>query len=82
MQDQRKYVLDLLKEIGLIGCKFAKTPMELDLGVWNEIVLCMLMSSNIGEWPINLSISQSLGLKFSYVVRLLNQFMHNSRDIN
>ena len=26
--NQRKYILDLLKEIGLLGCKAAKTPME------------------------------------------------------
>ncbi|KAL4290499.1 hypothetical protein GQ457_14G012450 [Hibiscus cannabinus] len=29
--NQRKYVLDLLHEVGMIGCKTADTPMEADL---------------------------------------------------
>jgi len=29
--NQRKYILDLLKETGLLGCKAAETPMEPNL---------------------------------------------------
>lgn len=29
--NQRKYILDLLKEIGLLGCKVADTPIEANL---------------------------------------------------
>ena len=27
---QRKYVLDLLKEIGMLGCKAVETPIEVN----------------------------------------------------
>ena len=31
---QRKYALDLLEEIGLLGCKSASTPMEANVDLW------------------------------------------------
>ena len=39
--NQRKYILDLLKEIGILNCKVAKTPIEqnmkLEAATKNEI---------------------------------------------
>ena len=31
---QRKYALDLLEEAGLLGCKPATTPMEVNVDLW------------------------------------------------
>jgi len=31
---QRKYALDLLEEIGHLGCKPASTPMEANVDLW------------------------------------------------
>ena len=33
---QKKYVLDLLKECGMLGCKLADTPMEVSSKYWKE----------------------------------------------
>jgi len=33
---QRKYILDLLQEAGLLGCKPMKTPMDVDTDLWDE----------------------------------------------
>ncbi|XP_020253820.1 uncharacterized protein LOC109830870 [Asparagus officinalis] len=33
---QRNYVLDLLEEAGLLGCKLASTPMEANIDFWRD----------------------------------------------
>ena len=37
---QRKYVLDLLNETGMMGCKPAETPMDSNSEAWNKRRLC------------------------------------------
>jgi len=74
---QRKYVLDLLAEIGMLDCKHVDTPI-----VQNH---CLAEYPN--QVPTNRERYQKLvgsliylshtRLDIAYVVRLANQFMHN-----
>ena len=38
---QSKYVLDLLEDVGLLGCKPASTPMEANVDLWRDDTLLL-----------------------------------------
>ncbi|KAK6131471.1 hypothetical protein DH2020_034779 [Rehmannia glutinosa] len=75
---QRKYVLDLLKETGMLGCKPANTPIEANHG----------LKENIGEL-VDIDRYQRLVGRLiylshtrpdiAYAVSIASQFMHSPR---
>ena len=46
---QRKYTLDLLKEIGMLECKPAGTPMEVNVDLWYDNVIYLMTLDSIGD---------------------------------
>ena len=76
--DQRKYILDLLKETGLLGCRVAETPIELNLKLEafakKEIKEKEKYLRLVGRL-IYLSCTR---LDIAFVVSLVSQFMHAS----
>ena len=73
---QRKYILDLLEETGMSGCRPADTPTELNVKLWEK-----------GNVPIDLERYQRLVGKLIYLahtrldiafsVSVVSQFMHS-----
>jgi len=79
---QRKYVLDLLEETGLLGCKPVSTPIEQSPPFW-ETSSSFLKDSGqykhlIGKL-IYLTVTRP---DICYVVGHLSQFMHESRKVH
>jgi hypothetical protein len=76
---QRKYILDLLKETGKLGCKPAKTPIDINIK----------LNSEDGEPLKDINQYQRLVGKLiymtvtrpdiSFAVSLISQFMHAPR---
>ena len=76
---QRKYALDLLQDMGMLGCRPASSPMDLNLK----------LSAELGELLPNPSIYQRLvgclvyltntRPDLTFVVSVVSQFMHSSR---
>lgn len=73
---QRKYILDLLEETGMSGCRPADTPMELNAKLWEK-----------GNVPVDIGRYQRLVGKLIYLahtrpdiafsVSVVSQFMHS-----
>lgn len=73
---QRKYILDLLEETGMSGCRPADTPMELNAKLWEK-----------GSVPVEIGRYQRLVGKLIYLahtrpdiafsVSVVSQFMHS-----
>ncbi|KAK2969512.1 hypothetical protein RJ640_012331 [Escallonia rubra] len=77
---QRKYVLDILAECGLTGCKPASFPMEQQHKLSNE---SGEISKNPEEyrWLVGRLLYLNITcLDVSYAVHILSQFMHNPRQ--
>ncbi|GJZ22729.1 ribonuclease H-like domain-containing protein [Tanacetum coccineum] len=78
--NQRKYVLDLLSEYGMLACKPAKTPLMSKLVFSNEASENDPLLENITDYKklmgklIYLTNTRPV---ISYVVRCLSQFMHS-----
>ncbi|RDX90757.1 Copia protein, partial [Mucuna pruriens] len=68
---QRKYILDLLKETGKLGCKTSRVPIE-----QNHRIGMRKVQSLVGK-SIYLS---HTGSDIVYVVSVINQFMHDPRE--
>lgn len=75
--NQRKYVLDLLKETGLLGCKAAETPVEpnmkLELAKAEEVIDRERYQRLVGRL-IYLSHTRP---DISFAVSMVSQFMHS-----
>ena len=78
---QRKYVLDLLKETGMLGCKPVDTPIEVNHN----------LKENVGEMVYTERYQRLVGrliylshtrLDIAYAVSLVSQFMHSPRTIH
>ncbi|GJT87072.1 ribonuclease H-like domain-containing protein [Tanacetum coccineum] len=78
--NQRKYVLDLLSEYGMLACKPVDTPLLSKLVISNEATESDLVLENITDYQklmgklIYLTNTMS---DISYVVHCLSQFMHS-----
>nr|GEX88232.1 ribonuclease H-like domain-containing protein [Tanacetum cinerariifolium] len=84
--NQRKYVLDLLTEYGMLACKPTRTPMMSELSISNKATNNDPFLDNIVDYQklmgklIYLTNTTSY---ISYVVHCLSQFMHAPlRDLN
>ena len=79
---QRKYVLDLLEETGMLGCKPASSPMEQNVDWWDNAIALLedagLYRRLVGKL-IFLTVTRS---DISYAVSVLSQFMQAPRTIH
>ncbi|GJX61202.1 ribonuclease H-like domain-containing protein [Tanacetum coccineum] len=76
--NQRKYVLDLLSEYGMLACKHAKTPLMSKLSISNEATDNDPTLDNITEKLMGKLISlTNTRPNISYVVHCLSHFMHS-----
>jgi len=77
---QRKYILDLLKETGTLGCKQVSTPIDPNHRISQESNEETLIDkgrySRLVERLIYLSHTKS---DIAYVMRVVSQFMHDSK---
>ena len=76
---QRKYVLDLLKEIGILGCKVVETPIEVNHKVET------IMREDLDRESYRRLVGKLIYLShtypdISYVVGIVSQFMHNPNE--
>jgi hypothetical protein len=77
---QQKYVLDLLKDTGMLGCKLVETPIEQNhrLGEFPEEVAVDKGSYQRLVWRlIYLSHTRP---DIAYVVSVVSQFLHNPKE--
>ncbi|GJW49543.1 ribonuclease H-like domain-containing protein [Tanacetum coccineum] len=78
--NQRKYVLDLLSEYGMLACKPAKTPLMSKLVISNEASDKDPLLENITDYHKlmgKLIYLTNTRPYISYVVHCLSQFMHS-----
>ena len=79
---QRKYVLDLLEETGMMGCKPASSPMEQNVDWWDNATALLedagLYRRLVGKL-IFLTVTRP---DISYAVSVLSQFMQAPRSIH
>ena len=79
---QRKYVLDLLEETGMLGCKPAASPMEQNVDWWDNATALLedagLYRRLVGKL-IFLTVTRP---DISYAVSVLSQFMQAPRTIH
>ncbi|GKD53624.1 ribonuclease H-like domain-containing protein [Tanacetum coccineum] len=78
--NQRKYVLDLLSEYGLLACKPAKTPLMSKLVISNEACDNDPLLKNVNDYQKlmgKLIYLTNTRPDISYVVHCLSQFMHS-----
>nr|GEZ40023.1 ribonuclease H-like domain-containing protein [Tanacetum cinerariifolium] len=77
--NQRKYVLDLLSEYGMLACKPVDTPLLSKLVISNEATNNDPVLENISDYQklMGKLIYLTTRPDISYVVRCLSQFMHS-----
>ncbi|GKD38410.1 ribonuclease H-like domain-containing protein, partial [Tanacetum coccineum] len=78
--NQRKYVLDLLSEYGMLACKLVKTPLMSKLAISNEATDDDPILDNITNYQKlmgKLFYLTNTRPDISYDVYCLNQFMHS-----
>ncbi|GJT17301.1 ribonuclease H-like domain-containing protein [Tanacetum coccineum] len=79
--NQRKYVLELLSDYGMLACKPAKTPLPSKLVISNETTKKYLVLDNITDYQKlmgKLIFLTNTRPDISYVVHYLIQFTHSS----
>ncbi|GJW05787.1 ribonuclease H-like domain-containing protein [Tanacetum coccineum] len=77
--NQRKYVLDLLTDYGMLACKPARTPMLSKVSISNEATSIDPLLDNIVDYQKlmgKLIYLTNTRPDISYVVHCLSQFMH------
>nr|GEV43230.1 hypothetical protein [Tanacetum cinerariifolium] len=77
--NQRKYMLELLTEYGMLACKPARTPMMSKLSISNEATNNDPFLDNIVDYQKlmgKLIYLTNIRSDISYVVHCLSQFMH------
>lgn len=74
---QRKYVLDLLEEIGMIGCKLAVTPIYPNHKLGAKIKGDPIDKGRYQRLVRRLIYLPHTWLNIAYVVGVVNQFMHS-----
>ncbi|CAN1132933.1 Retrovirus-related Pol polyprotein from transposon TNT 1-94 [Linum perenne] len=74
---QRKYVLDLLKEAGMLGCKPSATPMEANKQMSREIDIPLVDKEGYQRLVGKLIYLGHTRPDISYSVGIVSQHMHN-----
>jgi hypothetical protein len=79
---QRKYVLDILKETGMLGCKPASTPVEPNPQFWDSnspLIEDITRYRRLVGKLIHLTVTRP---DISFAVGLLSQFMQQPRQVH
>lgn len=77
---QRKYILDLLKERGLLGCKVIDNPVEVNVKL-GEVSESPLIDKGRNQQLAGRSIYLSHTCpNIAYVVSVVSQFMHSLQE--
>ena len=79
---QRKYVLDLLEETGMLGCKPASSPMEQNVDWWDNATALLEDASLYRRLVGKLIFLTVTRPDISYAVSVLSQFMQAPRTIH
>ncbi|RDY10339.1 putative mitochondrial protein, partial [Mucuna pruriens] len=76
---QRKYVLDLLKETGKLGCKISRVPIEQNhrIGCEESPIIEKSQYQRLVGKLINLSHTRP---DITYAISMVSQFMHDLRE--
>ncbi|XP_039067066.1 uncharacterized mitochondrial protein AtMg00810-like [Hibiscus syriacus] len=77
--NQRKYVLDLLSEAGMLGCKPADTPMEAGLKLRGEEMRAEVDKNQFQRLVGKLMYLSLTRPDISFPVNVISQFMTNPR---
>ena len=79
---QRKYVLDILEETGMLGCKPASSPMEQNVDWWDNATALLEDASIYRRLVGKLIFLTVTRPDISYAVSILSQFMQAPRTIH
>ena len=79
---QQKYALDLLKESGMLGCKPMDTPIELNYKLSEASDDTPMDRGRYQRLVSKLIYLLHTRLDMAYVMSVISQFMHNSRDVH
>ena len=79
---QQKYALDLLKESGMLGCKPMDTPTELNYKLSEASDDTPMDRGRYQRLVSKLIYLLHTRLDMAYVMSVISQFMHNSRDVH
>ena len=77
---QRKYTLDLVKDIGIIDCKHAATPVEPNSNFCLEENSAPMEKARYQRIVGRLIYLSYTRLDIAFVVSLVSQFMHSPRE--
>ncbi|XP_059629691.1 uncharacterized protein LOC132272588 [Cornus florida] len=76
---QKKYVLDLLRDMGMLGCKPASTPMDPNMKISAESGDLLSDPSQYQRLVGRLIYLTNTGLDLGFTVSVMSQFMHAPR---
>ena len=75
--NQRKCILDLLKEAGLFGCKAVETPIEANLKLYPTKIENVIDRERFQKLVGKLIYLSHTRLDLAFVVSIVSQFMHS-----
>ncbi|XP_020262510.1 uncharacterized protein LOC109838480 [Asparagus officinalis] len=79
---QRKYVLDLLEEAGLLECKHASTPMEANIDLWRDDTSLLDDAGRYRRLIGKLIYLIVTRPDITFAVGVLSRFMHKHREVH
>ena len=74
---QRKYVIDLLTEIGMFGCKLADTPIEMNHKLCEDMDLVPTNKEQYQHLVGKLIYLAHIRPDIAYAISVISQFMHS-----
>ncbi|XP_074276256.1 uncharacterized protein LOC141600007 [Silene latifolia] len=78
--NQRKYALDIISEVGLLGCKPAQTPMEQHHTLGNATGPLLENTESYRRLVVRLVYLSVTRPDLSYAVHILSRFLHQPRE--
>jgi len=77
---QRKYILDLLKETGKLGCKTTEVPIEQNHRIGNDEENPKVEKTQYQRLVKKLIYLSHIRPDITYAVSVVSQFMHDPRE--
>lgn len=79
---QQKYVLDILKDVGKLGCKPTNTPIEFNHGLCDFPDHSMVDKGSYQRLIGKLIYLAHTRPDIAFVVNVVSQFMHNPKEMH